>query len=509
MADLRILEAQQHDSERKLQHAKVTKQGRLEYQTALEEKLDKCKYHNGQLAAELYRSQELLSDGQRQLNDVRKASIKAGHDLRKYDVKVNNALDIKASIIAHQRTQELWIRKLQDKVTMIDEVLLKSQQEFVRAKRELEKAEQLERTLRSDIKDENLNQQRIGDQTTKLTNEITAYTHMMETLSVMQENLKRNVEAMEKEEADLDCRRAQKVVVLEDLQLEYEKVHKDFTAEHDHLKTLMKNKNDDLHHLWHQIVQLQKTEGHCQSTLPSESDTLPVLDLSLIRKSLQVEQDAVAVEMKANEEIDELILAMQQQLEELQILKEGSTSVILELRTANANAAEVEDNRRITHAALVENYDKLRKSVDEKELPVRVLQLDHKIEMHDLNMALEDITKETEDVNKSYLLHKEKSLNLDDDIVALRADRTQLKESNEQKLLSMQLELKNARNKIALQSNTSKNDDSVEEKKRRKQLIAEQKKIDAMLAGMLSVCFQSCELLLCSLMVVICPFLRN
>jgi hypothetical protein len=67
MKDLRVLEQQQHESQRKLQHAQETKQRRIEYHATLETNLEQVKYQNGQNRAELSHMHNLLSKGQRSL----------------------------------------------------------------------------------------------------------------------------------------------------------------------------------------------------------------------------------------------------------------------------------------------------------------------------------------------------------------------------------------------------------------------------------------------------------
>ena len=486
MADLRILEAQQQESERQLQHAKVTKQRRLDYQTALEEKLDKCKYANGQISTELQRSQELLSDGHRQLNEARKASIKAGNDLREYDSKVNNAIRVKASIFAHQRTQGGWLSKLQEKVVMIDDVLCKAKLQFQAAKTEFEQAEQFEHTLRSDIKNESDIQQRIVDQTSKLSSEITAYERKFETLSSLQAHLKKQIHILEKEEiVILDSQRAKLVATLNSLQAEQFKLRDEFATEQDELKAQIKKKNDDLHGLWHEMVALQKSEGHAPSPLPSESDSLPVLDIDRIRQTLQIEIDAVTSEQKAKDEIDESIQELSTQLSELQFRHKNNVTQIAELQASNTQAVQGEESRRASNTLFLERYDKIRMDVDEKEKMARALHLEHNREMDVLNKELEILVGETNHMKKSYATYTNKNRDVDDEILSIQLNHDKLKGANEAKMSNMQVELEHVRSSIiALQKETNstkvlkhrsteRTDISLGEQKRRRRRIDE------------------------------------
>ena len=439
MADLRILEAQQQESQQKLQHAKVTKQRRLDYQTALEEKLDKFKYQNGQLSSELQRSQELLSEGHKQLNEARKVSIKAGNDLREYDSKVNNAINIKASIIAHQRTQDGWLQKLQEKVVLIDEVLHKSKLEFQRAKYEFEQAEAFERTLRSEIKSQNDTQQRIVDQKSKLSTEQAMYEQTHETLSSLQANLKQKIQTLEEEGIATESRCAQLTVILDSLQAEQVKLRSAFALEHDDLKEQIKTKIDHLHRLWRDIVTIQTSEGHDECPSPSKSDTIPKLDLDRIRQSLQIELDAVTSEQKAKDELDESIQELTKQLSDLQVRHQGNVDHIAELQASNTEAAEREESCRVSNALFLDHFDKVQKNVEEKELLVKALQLDHTMEKNELENELERLTNESSHMNKPYEMYTNKNRDLDDEILSVQATHNNLKTSNEIKLMNMHI----------------------------------------------------------------------
>jgi chromosome segregation ATPase len=498
MADLRILEAQQQESERKLQHAKATKQRRLDYQTALEEKLDKCKYQNGQLSAEMQRSQELLSEGHRQVNEARKASIKAGNDLRDYDSKVSKAFAFKASIIAHQRTQGIWLSTLQGKVGIIDEVLSKSKLKFQNAENELEKAVHFERTLRSDINNENDLQQRIVDQTSKLTSDIAAYERKFETLSSLQAQLKHQIFTLETEEmVILDDLLSQCSVTINALLAEQVKLGDDFAAEQDALKEQIMKKNDDLHRLWHKVVDLQLSEGHDPSLLPSESDCIPVLDLDRIRETLQIEIAAVAYEQNAKDEIDGSIRELSTQLSDLHFQHKKNIERITELHASNTEAQQREESRRTSNTLFIDRFNKIRKDVDEKETLVRALQLEHSSEMFDMNRELESLVDEVSYLKKSYDMYENKNRDIDDEILSIQVNRDKLKAVNEAKLLDLQQELDHVRSSITALQKESHNsnvstqrtseptDISTDEQKQRRRHVDEAKqRISYILKGM-------------------------
>ena len=61
MEDLRILEEQQQDSQRKLKQVKTLKHNRLEHRSTVENQLNSLKYKNGEHRAQLNRKHEVLS----------------------------------------------------------------------------------------------------------------------------------------------------------------------------------------------------------------------------------------------------------------------------------------------------------------------------------------------------------------------------------------------------------------------------------------------------------------
>ena len=85
MRDLRILEEQQRDSQRKLVAAQEAKQRRQQQHAALEAQLGELKYQNGQSRAELQSMRDTLAREQRKLSVIRNQSESAGDDLHNFD----------------------------------------------------------------------------------------------------------------------------------------------------------------------------------------------------------------------------------------------------------------------------------------------------------------------------------------------------------------------------------------------------------------------------------------
>jgi hypothetical protein len=491
MADLRILDAQQRESEQKLHHAKVTKQRRLEQQTALEEQLDKCKYQNGELGAELQRSHELLSDGQLQLNGARNASIKAGDDLREYDEKVNDALDIKSSILAHQRTQEIWLNELRRKAVISDDISKKAELEYNAGNERLQQAKQFANTLRSSIQHEILAQQRIIEQTNKLSSDDT--TNKLDCLLSMEEKLVKQLDDKEKDLAGMKNRHHQLFENLNYRQKEYDMKQLGYVKEHEDLTRSIKEKNGDNLQLWIETIDCQKFEGHQSCPKPSESDTPPVLDLSLIALSRNIEFDAVQTETKAKAVIDESIQELTKHVFDLQFCHDKNLSEIDEIRAVNAKSDQIEKDRTLSIENFQSSFEQVLEDIDVQDSRIQVLRLNQRIETENLARIFDGLSTDIMSVDTSHKNISDEKRALNDEINLMQLKCEQQKGSDDTELLRMHNKLDGIRcNIVKLQKEANEdlkpNTDRfgnvvVDVHEQRTQVDEAQKKINAILQG--------------------------
>lgn len=85
LRDLQVLEEQQRESQRKLQHARDKKQRTELQRAALEQQLGNLKFEDGKIKAEIAQTHKLLSKGQRSIAAVRGDAKKAEQELRDFD----------------------------------------------------------------------------------------------------------------------------------------------------------------------------------------------------------------------------------------------------------------------------------------------------------------------------------------------------------------------------------------------------------------------------------------
>lgn len=477
------------DSQRKLQYARATKQRRLEQQAALEAKLDRLKYQNGQQRAELQRAHELLSEGQRQLNSARSAAAKAGDDLREFDRKLKFALEIKSSLLAHQRTQDRLLGELRNKTAILDRLVKEAAQQCEEAEKDFDKAKHYEMSLRQGIRNEAANQQRIADKAAEIRAESAAQEQHLDLAFKLEKSLRLRLENVHKEVAKEQARHADAEADFE-AQQEKKKLYLQQNADKKvRLKEAVAKKKANLHQIWHATIGIQKAEGHTPSPLPSESNIPPVIDLDRIRASVQSEADAATEEAKAKDQLRASVETLQQQLADLQDERSKAHGKLQRLQADNEKNSKIEAERKFSSDQLHAELEQVTKSVDEKSLTAQEFRLAQDSEHAELHKEIEAVVHEIRAVHETLQKRRQENANLDAEIIEVRENYNALKEGDQKKLEAMGFQLKEERqrntelqeeaNRMAqkrLQSNETQ-----EQRERRREIDETHQKIAEML----------------------------
>jgi hypothetical protein len=448
LADLRILETQQQESERKLHHARITKQRRLDQQASLEENLDKLKYQNGQQRAELQRAHEFLSEGQRQLSLARAAAAKAGDDLREFDRKLKMALEIKFSLVIHQQTQDRLIEVLHKKVSAVVQTKRTFEQRFNKAKHDLQTAKRLGETLRLDISNELVHHQRIDDQTAKVDQEHLQSTESLDANVKEEAALKLQIEAIEKEGDMLKVQEAKSQETFKSHQEEHQSFMLDMAAEQDSHKKSVSAKTSRLRHFWNETANVQKSEGHPPSQLPSESSCPPILDLHRIRDSVNAEVVAVTEEGIAKEQLSVYVKDLKEKLAGLQQQLDQNSFIVEELQASNLKELQVEEDVQASNDELVANYECTCKSIDEKIDAKRQNLSLRNVEVIELQKLFDSLSQDVREANCIFKSYRESVSGIDDDILDIKAVRDEVNNSNQQTLSKLEGDLASIRYKV-------------------------------------------------------------
>jgi hypothetical protein len=119
MEDLRVLEQQQLESQRKLAAIKLTKQHKLEQRSTLESKLSSLKYANGEQRAQLVRARDVLSRCTRELGAAKLRSGRSSEALKAFDGRLKRALLSVRSLQVGRRKLDSEIVVLRNKESII------------------------------------------------------------------------------------------------------------------------------------------------------------------------------------------------------------------------------------------------------------------------------------------------------------------------------------------------------------------------------------------------------
>jgi hypothetical protein len=465
------------DSERKLQHARATKQRRLEQQVALEVKLDRLKYNNGQQRAELQKAHELLSEGQRQLNAARSAAAKAGDDLREFDRKLKFALEIKSSLLAHQRTQDRLLDELRNKAAILNRLVKEAEEQCEEAQQEFDKAKHYEENLRQCIRNEAANQQRIADKTAEARAESAAHEQELDQAFKLEKSLKLRVENIRNEEAKERARDAD--VDVEAQQGKHKRILHEMAEKKARLKDAVDKKKNELHQIWHQTIAIQNAEGHTPSQPPSQSNRPPVLDLDRIRASVQAESDAAMEETKAKEQLRAAVENLQKQLSDLNVEQSTTSSNLKELQAANENAAKIEAERKAANDKLIAELEQVNKAVEEKSRLVHELRSVQDSECAELNKKLGAVSLEIHTAKEKLEHYRQQNVDIDAEIIEAQATYDELKEVNQKELQTLETKSEEACQRSRdLQEEVSRINDERLPSNRTKEQRARRKKVD-------------------------------
>lgn len=114
MNDLRLLEEQQREAQRKVAIMKLNKQQKEEQLQRLEQSLASLQYTNAQQREQLERCRQLMSVQTRELGAVKLRSCKATSDLKRFDDKLRNGLQVMHELSRQQRAMETKLVQLEN-----------------------------------------------------------------------------------------------------------------------------------------------------------------------------------------------------------------------------------------------------------------------------------------------------------------------------------------------------------------------------------------------------------
>jgi len=415
----------------------------------MEAQLERLKYENGQQRAELQRANVLLSRGQRQLAEARVDAERAGEDLREFDHKVNKCLEVKRTLQAYERKNEVMLEELRKKLSFLEHLADEAKEQYDAAQAEYDKIKKYEESLRQSIKAEAEIQQRVAKETVEVRAASAALEKELDLGQKKEAELKRAEESIRKNSEDKQARHATAMAALQERQEKLNRRKEELAQKKARLKESAAKKTQDLHQVWHRAIEIQQAEEHPSSLPPSEANVPPVLDLDRIRESVRAATAAAVEETKAKEELQSTVEALRAQLPELKTEKAASSERIQELEAANEQGRKVEKERSEAITAMKTELDDVKKQIAEKDQKVQELRAARAQELTELKQRLTKttLTLETRQKQLSSVVQEDKDV--DAKLVQLQATYVELKEKDDAALAAKNGEVEEIKKKIA------------------------------------------------------------
>jgi hypothetical protein len=319
LEDLLVLEQQQREAQRKLASARLTKEHRLQQQTALENQLADLKYSNGEQRAQLLQAREFLSSGTRELGSRRLEAERAGGDLRAFDRKLKKGLHSARMIVTCRRKIDSVIVAARTKQSILLRLKSEVHEKLKDMGKKLDEAKRYEETLRKSIQEQVTFAQKHAKVTTNLRTENKCLEQDLLAAQNMEQSTKLRADAVEAEIKAEKNRHVTSINSLKARLLECQKLRQDLATQEKSLKRQSEEKMSLLHETWNRITRYQEEEGHELSPPPTDPQAAPpIFDVVRLRRSLDTEDKHIheqGVEQRALEESSDDLKAEFAQLE--------------------------------------------------------------------------------------------------------------------------------------------------------------------------------------------------
>lgn len=299
-----MLEQQQREAQRKLANARVTKDHRLQQQTALETQLEQQKYKNGELRAQLRQFREFLSCGTRELGARRLAGGHTGDSIRGFEQRLKKGLQ-------SQRLNTLLVRKidsliihLENKGAILVRLNAESKEKVNILEQEILSAKRCEEGLRNAIQTEVSRAHRLVDEVAALRVESTKLEQELLAAQSAEESTRLRVEAID---AQLESENKSHKQVLTDLEAQlrsYKIAKQDLVAEEAVLTKSFEESCYNLKDMKLEIVSFQHKEGHATSPYSDDfQEPVPAFEKSMFTFQLAANEAKVGAQGDKNAQL--------------------------------------------------------------------------------------------------------------------------------------------------------------------------------------------------------------
>lgn len=373
MEDLRVLEQQQRESQRKLATIKLTKQHKQTQKVTLETKLASLKYANGQRRAQLTRARDVLHRSACQMGSAKLRSDKSGANLKDFDEKLKIALASTRSMQVLRRKIDGGLVHMRNKDSVIKRLILESLEQVRALEKEEERITSCEQSFRQKILENNQKTNMYLEDITKFRLEISGLEDDLASAKHMEASTKLRAESIAAEIESEDKRHFATMQAMSEKLQEAQRSKCTIASQTSSYNEELVRQTHMIHMTWMKVVEIQKEEGQDLSYEPVDGSPIPTLDVDGIRLDVEaLDQELMTVKSTHSNVIadsEHHVAAMITIRAEYLVVKEEINAIRKEAESTRARECE----RCEKYKQYTIDLDAERKSVDDLHISVSEL----------------------------------------------------------------------------------------------------------------------------------------
>ena len=445
MEDLRVLEQQQRESQRKLATIKLTKQHKQTQKVTLETKLVSLKYANGQRRAQLTRARDVLHRSACQMGSAKLRSDKSGANLKDFDEKLTIALASARSMQVLRRKIDGGLVHIRNKDSVIKRLILESLEQVRALAKEEVHLTSCEQSFRQKILENNRKTSFYMEGATKFRLEISGLEEDLAAAKHMEASTKLRADSIAAEIELEDKRHFTTIQAMSEKLQQIQLSKCTIVSQTCSYDEEIKRQTQMIHEAWERVVEIQKEEGQDLSYEPVDGSPIPSLNIEGIRLDCEALDQELWTAKTTNSNViadsDHHVAAMNTLRAESVVIKEEINAIHKEAESAH----ERESERCDTYKRYIIDLDTERKSVDDLQKSVsdlRKAQEDEKIRLEQMliNQAEAIQNAEAEQVESLLYIAEDEAV-----IESLQASNAITKSDNAAKIMDAKQNAENAR----------------------------------------------------------------
>jgi len=362
MEDLRVLEQQQRESQRKLASSRLTKEHKETQKTNLETKIASLKYANGQQRAQLARSRELLHTSACQVGTAKLRSDTSGTNLKDFDNQLKVALSSTRSMQVLRRKIDGRLILMRNNDTIMTQLLEQNLEQVKAMEKEHNSVNNYELSLRRIIQENHDKTKLYMDEATTVLMDISGLEEDFASAKLMEASTKLRAESIATAiEFENKRHTVSMQTMISKLELSRQKEATKLCQEKS-FQDEIRLKTKTIHDAWTRLIVIQKQEGYVLSSEPVYGTPISSFDSEIMRKNVEAIdkelQTLHAAKEKIVEDSDQQTRAIAELREEAlntkddaericQVAKNGRNVELARKEKMNRFRVEIEMERKI------------------------------------------------------------------------------------------------------------------------------------------------------------------